>query len=294
HGPDHEVVPVADLWNAISSSPFYQVNETCDLYEELQSALASGEQIFSMLLAPASEETSLDDETDSNFGIELLGEILFLAPDNPAYPWPTKAHYITALLFSSPRLPFSEAQKKAVLSWAREIGARDVPSLYALNRVQESVRTLVGNPTEKITAPSGNIFYLNDVGKAVAKDYANPLTRFAMQDYPEDGDKGMSQVFNGDKMMFELPSPPAAKVDGEIYFMNELLQDVSGDYLIPERFFLASYTSMNDSVDKQLHALGRAVQRTQDGFIVSDEQEMIPTSNFRRSFREISANDDEL
>ncbi|KAG2086660.1 uncharacterized protein F5147DRAFT_538623, partial [Suillus discolor] len=30
------------------------------------------------------------------------------------------------------------------------------------------------------------------------------------------------------------------------------------------------------------------------GFIVSDEQEMIPTSNFRRSFRKISANDDEL
>ncbi|KAG1735638.1 uncharacterized protein EDB91DRAFT_1250472 [Suillus paluster] len=266
HGPDHEVVPVADLWNAISSSPFYQVNETCDLYEELQSALASGEQIFSMPLAPASEETSLDDETDSNFGIELL-----VAPDNPAYPWPTKAicfiifHYITALLFSSPRLPFSEAQKKAVLSWARELGACDVPSLYALNRVQESVRTLVGNPTEKITARSGNIFYLNNVGKAVAKDYANPLTRFAMQDYPEDGDKGMSQVFNGDKMMFELPSPPAAKVDGEIYFVNELLQDVSGDYFIPEHFFLAS-----------------------------DEREMIPTSNFRRSFREISANDNEL
>jgi len=70
------------------------------------------------------------------------------------------------------------------------------------------------------------------------KDYANPLTRFAMQDYPEDGGRGMSQVFNGEKMLFELPSPPAAKVDGEIYFVNELLQDSSGDYFIPERFFL--------------------------------------------------------
>ncbi|KAG1779722.1 hypothetical protein EV702DRAFT_944948, partial [Suillus placidus] len=289
HGPDHEVIPVADLWNAISSSPFYQVNKTCDLYEELQSALASGEQIFSMPLALVSEEIGLDDEMESNFGIEPL-----VAPDNPMYPWPSKAHYITALLFSSPRLPFSEAQKKAVLSWAKELGARDVPSLYALNRCQESVQTLVGNPTEKITAHSGNIFYLNDVGKAIAKDYAKPLTRFAMQDYPEDGGKGMSQVFNREKMLFELPSPPAAKVDGEIYFVNELLQDASGDYFIPEHFFLASYTSTNDSADKQLHVLGRAVQRTEDGFIVSDEQEMIPTSNFRRSFREISANDDKL
>ncbi|KAG1768093.1 hypothetical protein EV702DRAFT_1203415 [Suillus placidus] len=249
HGPDHEVIPVADLWNAISSSPFYQVNKTCDLYEELQSALASREQIFSMPLAPVSKEIGLDDEMESNFGIEPLDDCplttscdvnlaLPVAPDNPMYPWPSKAHYITALLFSSPRLPFSEAQKKAVLSWAKELGARDVPSLYALNRHHESVQTLVGNPTEKITA------------LAIAKDYANPLTRFAMQDYPEDRGKGMSQVFNGEKMLFELPSPPAAKVDGEIYFMNELLQDASGDYFIPERFFLASYMSMNDSADK--------------------------------------------
>jgi hypothetical protein len=69
------------------------------------------------------------------------------------------------------------------------------------------------------------------------KDYANPLTRFTMQDYPEDGGRGMSQVFNGEKMLFKLPSPPAAKVDGEIYFVNELLQDSSGDYFIPEHFF---------------------------------------------------------
>jgi hypothetical protein len=78
-------------------------------------------------------------------------------------------HFITALLFSSPRLPFSEVQKKAILSWAKELGALDVPLLYALNRFQETVKTLVVNPIEKVTAHSGNIFYLNDVGQAVAK-----------------------------------------------------------------------------------------------------------------------------
>jgi hypothetical protein len=95
------------------------------------------------------------------------------------------------------------------------------------------------------------------------EDYANPLTRFAMQDYPEDGGKGMSEVFNGEKMLFELPSPPAAKVDGEIYFVNELLQDSSGDYFLPQRFFFASYGLSSDTADKLLHALGRAVQRTE-------------------------------
>ncbi|KAG2099448.1 hypothetical protein BD769DRAFT_1329595, partial [Suillus cothurnatus] len=186
------------------------------------------------------------------------------------------------------------AQKKAILSWAKELGALDVPSLYALNRFQETVKTLVRNPTEKVTACSGNIFYLNDVGQAVAKDYANPLTRFAMQDYPEDGGRGMSQVFNGEKMLFELPSPPAAKVDGEIYFVNELLQDSSGDYFIPELFFFALYESTSNTAEKVLHALGRAAQRTEEGFIVSDEQEIILTTSFRRSFREISLDVNEL
>lgn len=73
----------------------------------------------------------------------------------------------------------------------------------------------------------------------------------------------MSEVFNGEKILFELPSPPAAKVDGEIYFVNELLQDISGNYFLPDCFFLASYGSSSDTVDKVLHALGRAVQRTE-------------------------------
>ncbi|KAG2096509.1 uncharacterized protein F5147DRAFT_778302 [Suillus discolor] len=66
----------------------------------------------------------------------------------------------------------------------------------------------------------------------------------------------------------------------EIYFVNELLQDASGDYFIPEHFFLVSYTSTGDNTDKQLYALGCTVQQTEDGFIVSDEQEIILTCNF--------------
>lgn len=31
-----------------------------------------------------------------------------------------------------------------------------------------------------------------------------------MQDYPEDGGLGMSEVYHDEKMLLELPSPPAA------------------------------------------------------------------------------------
>lgn len=75
---------------------------------------------------------------------------------------------MTALLFSSPRLPFSDAQKKATLNWAKELGARNVPSLYAIKKCQKFVEDLLGQPTEKVTARSGNTFYINNIAKAIS------------------------------------------------------------------------------------------------------------------------------
>ncbi|KAH7890627.1 hypothetical protein F5I97DRAFT_1781999, partial [Phlebopus sp. FC_14] len=146
--------------------------------------------------------------------------------------------FLTALLFSSACLPFSMSQKSAILGWAKEMDACDVPSLYSLQKVMESICNTVGNPSEKTTSRSGNMFYINNIGKVIIhQDYANPLTRFAMQDYPEDKGSGMSEVFHGKKMLLDLPSPPAACIHGKVYFVNEILQEISGEYFFPERFF---------------------------------------------------------
>ncbi|KAG1803360.1 hypothetical protein EV424DRAFT_1331009, partial [Suillus variegatus] len=223
-----------------------------------------------------------------------------VSPDSPTYPFPSKAYFITSLLFSSPRLPFSEAQKKAILNWAKELGARNLPTLGAIKKLHTGLEDLMGDPTEKVTSQSGNIFYINSVAKAIAKDYANPLTRLAMQDYPEDSGKGMSQVFHGKKMLLDMPSPPAVRVHGAVYFTDELLQDSTGGYFIPQRFFLGAADPSIDDIetcehsDKVLYALGRVVERTDAGFIISEDQEIILTSTFIRSFADIAANYGEL
>ncbi|KAG9021594.1 hypothetical protein FRB95_001902 [Tulasnella sp. JGI-2019a] len=98
---------------------------------------------------------------------------------------------------------------------------------------------MVGDATKKFHAPSWEVFYLNDIAKAIAKDYSNPITRLAMQDYPEDGGDGMSQVFNGSKMLHDLPvehAPLTVHVDGKIFWVNELLQFSSGGYFILEKY----------------------------------------------------------
>jgi len=75
----------------------------------------------------------------------------------------------TDLLFNSLRIPFSQTQKQAVLDWARDLHACDVPTLGALKANQQRIQGLLGNPTRKIESGLGNIFYINDVAHAIAK-----------------------------------------------------------------------------------------------------------------------------
>ncbi|KAI6028148.1 hypothetical protein EDC04DRAFT_2532022, partial [Pisolithus marmoratus] len=236
---------LSNLWNTISNSCYQCIHKTVDLFQELQDTLASGNIPSSTLVSHpivVCNNLHLEDSGDQKFGIKLPCTCFQLLSsghhiDNPTYPWPSKAHFITELLFSSPCLPFSKPQKRAILSWAKELGAWDIPSLYGLNICHEEIKKLIGNPTKKVMSASGNVFYINDIMNAIAKDYANPFTCFAMQDFPEDGGKGMSQVFHGEKLLYKTPSPPAIQVDGTIYFMDELLQECLGNYFFPECFF---------------------------------------------------------
>jgi hypothetical protein len=97
-----------------------------------------------------------------------------------------------------------------------------------------------------------------------SQDFSNPITRFCMNDYPEDGGDGMTQVFNGEKMLIDLPpemASPTVRVNGRIFFVNELLQRSSGAYFIPERFFYRKSIPQPDSTantpdSRELYALG--------------------------------------
>ena len=96
-----------------------------------------------------------------------------------------------------------------------------------------------------------------------------------MQDYPEDGGTGMTQVFNGTKMLLDIPSEsvsPTVRIHDRIFFVNELLQCSSGAYFIPERFFYAkseaSAPTSEPFQEKELFALGHDVSLTE----VSPEQ----------------------
>lgn len=77
--------------------------------------------------------------------------------------------FLTHTLFSSATLRFSEAQKCAILEWGKAMKAPDVPTKYALSKIAERIRKLVGDPTRKVVSLSGNVFYINEVSDAIAK-----------------------------------------------------------------------------------------------------------------------------
>ncbi|EGO01205.1 hypothetical protein SERLA73DRAFT_179315 [Serpula lacrymans var. lacrymans S7.3] len=197
------------------------------------------------------------------------------------------------LLFSSPRLRFSQAQQKAILSWANELSAKYVPTLHALKKCQETIRHLVGNPTEKVATNSRNIFYQNSIGKAIAKDYSNPITWFSMQDYPKDGEGSMSQAHHGSKMLLD-PHPslavPSVSANSKIFFVDELLQQSSGAYFIPKQFF----QSRDQLDDVEILLLGYPVARSEAGFIVDLECVIATTSTFKCTYENIHANEPEF
>ncbi|KAH9941761.1 uncharacterized protein BXZ73DRAFT_41717, partial [Epithele typhae] len=197
--------------------------------------------------------------------------------------------FLTHTLFSSTTLRFSDAQKRAVLSWGKAMHAVDVPSMYALKKADTAIRELDHNITRKVVSLAGNIFYMNEVRAAIAKDFSNPLTRYAMTDYPRANANSVSQVHDGSKMLQDLPdelSSPAVRVRGHIFFVNELLQTIHGTLYIPERFFYApvepSERSQSVKVDHELHALVR-----EGKYQVDSRRVIAPISWFDLSYAEL-------
>ncbi|KIK76239.1 hypothetical protein PAXRUDRAFT_18355 [Paxillus rubicundulus Ve08.2h10] len=290
-----------------------------DYFEEMQDLLDQGELLFGCPLHHPDDELGIetDDSNDdrdndlepSDGGIEIQ-EASFrmnnwgkntannpdVPDDAPTFPWSSIQEFAMHLLFSSPRLCFSEAQKKSVLSWVTALGVTGVPSLYSLKKIQEQIKNLFGNLTEKVTATSSNIFYLNSISKALAMDFANPLTCFFIQDYPKEGEGQMSQVHHRYKMLEGLPedlAPPCVCINKKIFFINELLQQASRHYFIPKKYFQVKLGIESES-EAEVLSLGHLVSVTDMGFSVDPQLVAVKTLMFGHMIAEIKASPTEF
>ena len=80
----------------------------------------------------------------------------------------------------------------------------------------------------------------------------------------------MKQVFNAQKMLVDIPSDMATQtvcVNGELFYVKELLQQKLGHYFIPERFFHIKDKNQGPNIgalhEDDLFALGYEVKHSE-------------------------------
>ncbi|KAH9899976.1 hypothetical protein C8Q73DRAFT_754715 [Cubamyces lactineus] len=214
-----------------------------------------------------------------------LSESHFGGPSTKSdiFPYPNRGVMKTDILFSSPMIRFSRSQKEAILAWGRDMGAKDVPSLYGLENFQTSALHAVGDPTEKVEASSGNIFYMNSIYQALAHDYSHPEARTKMRLYPEFSETGIEEVWQASKWLVDAPDSvltPMTRINGKDYFVNELVLCTDNLWFVPTRFF---------EFRGALWAKGRRAVETEHGLLVAEEPSVQPCSTFHRPWPEVQA-----
>ncbi|KDN47459.1 hypothetical protein RSAG8_03599, partial [Rhizoctonia solani AG-8 WAC10335] len=199
-------------------------------------------------------------------------------------PYGNKPVFLTHSLFNAPAIQFSQAQQMAILDWAFEMGARDVPSMYQLDKCSQKIKHLMGDsPTRMFKTQTGHVFYVNQVNSFLRQDFANRSVREQMEFYPHDCDGFMSEVWHGEKMALghnRDQLTPMVSHGGCSFFVNELTLLDDGSLFLTDMFL---------KHHGELSARGRkfeAPDLTTHGrnyFRFNNEIIDCPVSRFRRS-----------
>ncbi|KAH7905228.1 hypothetical protein BJ138DRAFT_1118659 [Hygrophoropsis aurantiaca] len=169
-------------------------------------------------------------------------EISSAQKTQPWYPYPSRTMFLLDTLDNIPRMRISDAQMKLFIWVLQESGARDVPSFYALCKLQKELKNSGGGvPTIPYTSPLGNVYFLNDPRMLISKDYSNPLVRQHLHFYPEIPDGPISEIWHADKWHHDLDTTTRSPMydDGSRhYYLHELAQLKNGELVIPVRWVI--------------------------------------------------------
>ncbi|KAJ7796467.1 hypothetical protein B0H14DRAFT_2619943 [Mycena olivaceomarginata] len=210
--------------------------------------------------------------------------------------------FLMDVLFGSPRLRFSRAQQKSVLSWAKELGAQ-VPSYNGFRQTQDAPLTEVGNPTEtlkvlqsevraKCINVSNMLGHVANTYKDVSDTYPGrvrpPVTTKRQQlgrgnvwYLNEIGDsikKDMSNPFTRSGMALYLDDTGNKLENGVIYYVNKPLQCSDGSWFLPKHWL----TSDGGKV------IFCVTERDDGSLVVQDEtRELVEVSTFQFNILQI-------
>ncbi|KAF7311879.1 hypothetical protein MIND_00198800 [Mycena indigotica] len=196
---------------------------------------------FQRILADALQydngDQPLEDNDEEDFEPELTEEDAEILESEPlCFPYPNRTVLMLDAVNNFGRCRFTNAQMSLVLHLLKHLGARDVPTLKGLRKIQKQVHDQFPDKPVKITSSLGNIFYMNDIRHAIARDFSNPLVAPHLHLYPEEMPRtGISERWQAARL-FEYTAEeltPMYSNGRRRWWINELAQLQNGQFVIP-------------------------------------------------------------
>ncbi|KAJ7885706.1 hypothetical protein B0H14DRAFT_2338587 [Mycena olivaceomarginata] len=126
----------------------------------------------------------------------------------------------------------------------KECRTPDVPSFYALRKLQKTLTEDVGLKPRHHTSSLNNQFYMNHPNDLIRLDFSNPLVREHLHFYPEITTT-ISESWQAGKYVNEIAdddlSPMWANWEGASYrhfYVKELVQCINGKYIVPLKWIV--------------------------------------------------------
>ncbi|KAJ7059868.1 hypothetical protein C8F01DRAFT_1370192 [Mycena amicta] len=130
------------------------------------------------------------------------------------------------------------------------LGARNVPTLKGLRKIQKEVRDDFGHKPVKVTSSLGNVFYTNDLREAIARDFANPLVAPHLHVYPEEVTNGpVSERWQAERA-FDYTADQLTPMftDGKHrWWIEEVVQLKNGQFVIPKTWVMRNRKLTSDA-----------------------------------------------
>ncbi|KAI4524760.1 hypothetical protein K525DRAFT_149713, partial [Schizophyllum commune Loenen D] len=130
-------------------------------------------------------------------------------------------------LSAFPRSAMSRSQVNTVKWFAETSGsARDLPTAKQVADHREEILRCSGADTTIAEGSLGNVYCVNNIAKIIAHEWANPLVRPHISDYPIDpiGDEAFDRAAHGARWLEEVDgnlSAPMVRIGKQDYFVYE-------------------------------------------------------------------------
>ncbi|TFK20454.1 hypothetical protein FA15DRAFT_546087, partial [Coprinopsis marcescibilis] len=122
-----------------------------------------------------------------------------------------------------PRSTFREKQMDIII-WSHRMLGRVVPSTRSMKRVEQMLQKLCGIPTLRYKGALGNVYYVNDMHRIIAQEFANPCVRPHLHLFPEERKEGLSEARHFSQWRKELDPDlltPMVRVGAQDFYTLE-------------------------------------------------------------------------